>query len=129
MSADKNFLIIDGVLVKDMESGSLRVYESDGDVFIRMVSKRLVCEESWKWWVIEADFSDIDTELLEQLFEVLASKKDHLITFLPSNGKAEIITSEFYLTSRPAPALKSWQDELPEWENVSYVFEEVRPHD
>lgn len=126
---EKNFLIVDGVLVEDMESGSLKIYRKDLDVYIRMISGRQVCEKRGWYWVIEADFSDIDTELMERLDAVLMASTNHIITFLPSNGSAATVTGTFHLTSRPAPALKSWQEELPEWSGLSYVFEEVRPHD
>lgn len=125
---EKKFLIIDGVLIPDMESESLRIYRKDLDVYIRMVSGRLVCEKRGYYWVIEADFSDISNDLLKQLDSNLAAKKSHMITFLPSTGETGTITSEFYLTSSPSPALKSWMDELPEWSNFSYRFEEVQPH-
>lgn len=125
---DKNFLIIDGVLIPDMEAGSLKVYREDTDVYMRMISGRLVCEKRGYYWKIAADFSDIDTGLLEQLDGVLFSQKSHMITFLPSTGAKETITSEFYMTESPEPNLKSWQEELPEWADLSYTFEEVRPH-
>ncbi len=125
---DKNFLIIDGVLIPDMESGSLKVYQKDLDVYARMISGRLVCEKRGYYWVIEADFADIDTGLMEQLTAALYENKEHMITFLPSTGATGTITGEFYLTSSPEPALKSWMDELPEWEGLSYRFEEVKPH-
>lgn len=125
---DKNFLIIDSILVLDMEANSLKIYRKDIDVYIRMVNGRLVCEKRGYYWVIEADFSDIDTELLKQLDTVLFSNKSHIITFLPSTGSTDTVTTEFYMTKSPSPALKSWQDELPEWSGLSYTFEEVRPH-
>lgn len=125
---DKNFLIIDGILVPDMEANSLKIYRKDIDVYVRMVNGRLVCEKRGYYWVIEADFSDIDTELLGQLDTVLFSKESHMITFLPSTGSTDTVTAEFYMTTSPEPTLKSWRDELPEWSGLSYIFEEVRPH-
>ncbi len=126
---EKNFLIIDGILIEDMESGSLKIYRKDIDVYIRMISGRLVREKRGYYWVIEADFSDIDTNLLQRLDNVLFANESHMITFLPSTGGKDTFTTEFYLTSSPTPALKSWKDELPEWSNFSYVFEEIKPHD
>lgn len=125
---EKNFLIIDGILIPDMESNSLKIYQKDLDQYIRMISGRLVCEGRGYYWAIEADFSDIDAGLLNRLDNALAAKKEHQITFLPPTGKAETITSAFYLTGKPVPSLKSWMEELPEWSGVSYTFEEVRPN-
>lgn len=129
MMDEKNFLLIDGILIKDMESGSLKIYRKDLDVYIRMINGGLVCEKRGYYWVIEADFSDIDTELLSLLDGVLFTNESHMITFLPSTGTTKTITSEFYMTGSPAPALKSWMDELPAWSSLSYTFEEVEPHD
>lgn len=126
---NKNFLIIDGILIPDMETGSLKIYQRHFDEYLRMIYPRLVCEERGYIWVIEADFEDIDSSLLHQLYGVMAANKSHMITFLPPNGKGETTESEFYLTSTPTPALKSWQEELPEWSGLSYVFEEIEPHD
>lgn len=126
---EKNFLIIDGILIPDMESKSLKIYRKDLDVYIRMVNGRLVCEKRGYYWVIEADFSDIDTELLKQLDTVLFSNKSHMITFLPATGETDTVTKEFYMTSSPEPALKSWQEELPEWSDFAYKFEEIRTHE
>lgn len=126
---EKTFLIIDGVLIPDMETGSLKIYRRDLDVYVRMINGRLVCEKRGYYWVIEADFSDLDTGLLTQLDAVLFSKESHMVTFLPSTGTTDTITAEFYLTESPAPSLKSWQEELPEWSGFFYRFEEVRPHD
>ncbi len=126
---EKNFLSIDGILVPDMEQNNLKIYRKDIDVYVRMISGRLVCEKRGYYWLIEADFSDIATELLNRLDSVLFSKESHMITFLPSTGGTGLITSEFYLTSGPSPSLKRWMDELPEWSGLSYIFEEVRPHE
>lgn len=126
---DKNFLIIDGVLIPDMESESLKIYRKDLDVYVRMVNGRLVCEKRGYYWVVEADFSDISNELLKQLDAVLFVNKSHMITFLPSTGLTDTVTAEFYMTTGPEPNLKSWMEEVPEWSNFAYKFEEVRPHD
>lgn len=126
---EKNFLIIDGVLIPDMESGSLKIYRKDLDVYIRMISGRMVCEKRGYYWVIEADFSDIDPDLLQLLDAALEETALHIITFLPPTGKTETRTSKFFLTKRPdSSALNSWQEELPEWGNFGYVFEEERAH-
>lgn len=126
---EKNFLIIDGILVPDMERDSIKVYRVPLDVTIRMISGRLTMEKRGYYWVIEANFADIDTELLRQIESALLATDTHMITFLPSNGGTETLTQEFYLTSAPKPGLKSWMEELPEWSDLTYVFEEVRPHD
>lgn len=125
---DKTFLIIDGILIPDMESESLKIYRKDLDVYLRMINGRLVDEKRGYYWVIEADFSDISNDLLKQLDAVLFANASHMITFLPSTGTTETVTTEFYLTSSPVPTLKSWLDELPEWSNFAYTFEEIRPH-
>lgn len=125
---DKTFLVIDGILIPDMESGSLRIYQRDLGEYIRMINGRLVNEDRGYIWVIEADFEDIDTELLQQIDAAMAAKKNHTIAFLPPNGAKELISSEFYLTSTPTPALKSWMEELPNWSGLAYVFEEIEPH-
>ena len=125
---NKNFLIIDNILVPDMEQGSLKIYRVSLDKTLRMISGRLTMEKRGYYWSIEANFSDIDTQLLEQIDAALLAKDTHTISFLPSDGGAEIMTQEFYLTSSPKPGLKSWMEELPKWSGFSYVFEEVWPH-
>lgn len=125
---NNTFLIIDNILIPDMERGSLKIYRVPLDVTLRMISGRLTMEKRGYYWCIEANFSDIDTELLQQVDAALLARDTHTITFLPSTGGTETMTEEFYLTSSPKPGLKSWMEELPEWSGFSYVFEEVRPH-
>lgn len=122
------FLIIDDILIPDMERGNLKIYRVPLDVTARMISGRLTMEKRGYYWRIEANFSDIDTELLQQIDAALLANDTHTITFLPPTGGAEVLTEEFYLTSSPKPGLKSWMEELPEWSGFAYVFEEVRPH-
>lgn len=125
---DKNFLIIDGILVPDMESKSLKVYRVPLDVTIRMISGRLTMEKRGFYWAIDANFADINTELLKQIDAVLMASDTHMITFLPSDGGTKTLTREFYLTSAPKPGLKSWMEELPDWSDLAYVFEEIWPN-
>lgn len=126
---DKTFLVIDGVWIEDMESNTCKVYEKDMSVYLEMISGRMVSEERGRAWVIELSFSSLNADALASLNAALADRRKHTITFLPPDGGTELRVSEFYLTSRPAPALASWVDDLPEWTDFNFVFEEVKPHD
>lgn len=124
----KDFLIINNILIPDMEKDSLIIYESPLDQNLRMISGRMVIEERGSIWVIQANFEDIDTDLLKQLTASLRSNRVHIIAFLPPDGGTELVTSQFVLTEQPNPALRSWQNDFPEWGGMSYTFEEERPH-
>lgn len=126
---ENNFLVIDNILIPDIEQKNFKVYEKDLDVMIRMINGRLVIEERGSIWVVEATFEDIDPELLKELYAAMKATKIHTIAFLPPNGGTEMTASRFCLTQQPQPALKSWYGELPEWSDMSYVFEEEEPHD
>lgn len=125
---NKTFLIIDNILIPDMERNSLKISRVPLDVTIRMISGRLVMEKRGYYWRIEASFSDLDTELLQQIDAALLASDTHTITFLPPTGGKDVQTEQFYLTSGPKPGLKSWMEELPEWSGFSYVFEGIQPH-
>lgn len=125
---EKNFLIINNILIPDMESDSLIIYENPLDQYIRMISGRLVEEERGKIWVIQATFEDIDPDLFRELTASLRGNVEHVIAFLPPDGGKDIISSRFYLTQQPNPKLRSWLNEYPDWGGLSYTFEEIEPH-
>lgn len=126
--SQKNFLIIDGVLIPDMEQNSVRIYEKDLNVYLRMIGGKMVIEGRGKVWVIEASFGDMDSGLLSLLNAVMGTTSIHTITFLPPSGGEATITTKFVMTKSPQPSLKSWMDELPEWSGFDYIFEEEQAH-
>ena len=122
------FLSIDGIEVEDLEAGDYRAYEKELGVTERMISGRLIEEVRATIWVVEVKYSAIDAETMAALNEKFRASRDHQLFFLPSTGGTELATGTFHLMERPAPALKSWTEALPMWEEYSLLFEEVTGH-
>lgn len=128
---DENlFLNIDGVLVDGIEEGDYTAYEQELGTFERMISGRMIEELRAKVWIVEVSYSDIDTETLNLLNSVLAIRRTHQITFLPSTGSTELVTSNFHLTVLPQPTLSRWlPGTTPMWSGYTLHFEEINGHD
>lgn len=127
---DTLFLSIDGVIVEDVEENGYTAYEEELGTFERMISGRMVKEIRSKVWIVEISYEDISTETMLSLQSVLKSRQEHQLTFLPSDGTTELITSLFHLTVLPAPTLRSWLPNTnPSWASFTLHFEEINGHD
>lgn len=127
---NKNFLIINNVLIPDLLENAISIYKKDLDQYIRMIGGNLVCEEVGYVWMIEVNRGEIDADNLRTLDAALYKNgKELTIAFLPPDGSTNMIVSQFFMTEGPKPSLKSWVNELPEWSGYTMTFEEVDAHD
>lgn len=127
---DTVFLNIDGVIVEDLQEGGYTAYEQELGSFERMISGRMVKELRSKVWIVEVSYEDIDTDTMNLLQAVLRTRQEHQLTFLPSTGETELVTSTFHLTVLPTPTLRSWlPGTSPAWSGFTLHFEEVNGHD
>lgn len=124
------FLSIDGVPIEDVEENGYTAYEQELGTFERMISGRMVKEIRSKVWVVEVSYEDISTETMLSLQTAMRLRKEHQLTFLPSDGRTELITSLFHLTVLPSPTLRSWlPNTTPAWSSFTLHFEEINGHD
>jgi len=124
------FLAIDGIEVDRIEEGDYTAYEEELGVSDRMISGRRVEELRATIWIVEVSFSSIDSDVMAQIQTVLHSSRRHLLTFLPSTGGKELISSYFHLTIQPQPTLRSWlEGNTPSWDGFTLRFEEIDGHD
>lgn len=128
---DENvFLNIDGVIVDGIEEGSYTAYEQELGTFERMISGRMIEELRGKVWVVEVSYSDIDIDTLSLLTAAMSTTRTHQVTFLPSTGSTELVTSSFHMTTLPQPTLSRWlPGTTPMWSGYTLHFEEVNSHD
>lgn len=124
------FLSIDGVDIEDAEEGDYTAYEQELGVSERMISGRRVEELRATIWIVEVGLTSIDADTLRTLQNVLHSRREHELFFLPDNGSTDLVTGKFHLTVLPSPTLKRWRNgENPAWSGFTLHFEEVDGHD
>lgn len=128
---DENvFLNIDGVIVDGIEEGGYTAYEQELGTFERMISGRMIEELRAKVWIVEVSYGDIDLETLNLLTSMMSNKRTHQLTFLPSTGGTDLVTSQFHLTVLPQPTLSRWlPGTTPTWSGYTLHFEEINGHD
>ena len=127
---DNLFLTIDGINIEDVEEGGYTAYEQELGTFQRMISGRYIQEVRAKVWVVEIAYDEIDSQTMFALQSVLRSRRTHELTFLPSVGGTDRVTSTFLLTTLPQPSLTRWYPgESPYWSGFTLHFEEVEGHD
>lgn len=122
------FLNIDGIDIEDLEAGDYSAYEQELGVSERMISGRLIEELRATIWVVKVRYGAIDAATMAALNAKFKASRDHALIFLPSTGGTELASGTFHLREPPAPALKSWTDETPMWEDYELTFEEVTGH-
>lgn len=126
---DENlFLSIDGFEIPDLEEGDYTAFEQELGVSERMISGRRIEELRATVWVVELNFSAIDSETMAQLNAVLRANREHELFFLPSTGGEELVNGVFHLVEQPAPSLRRWGDNGPQWSDYALRFEEVNGH-
>lgn len=124
------FLNIDGVIVDGIEEGDYTAYEQELGTFERMISGRMIEELRGKVWVVEVSYSDIDIDTLSLLTAAMSTTRTHQVTFLPSNGSTDLVTSSFHMTTLPQPTLSRWlPGTTPMWSGYTLHFEEINSHD
>ena len=127
---DNLFLTIDGINIEDVQEGGYIAYEQELGTFQRMISGRYIQELRAKVWVVEISYDEIDTQTMFALQNAIRSRRTHDLTFLPSTGSTERITSTFLLTTLPQPSLTRWYPgENPSWSGFTLHFEEAESHD
>lgn len=122
------FLSIDGFDVPDLEEGDYTAYEQELGVSERMISGRRIEELRATIWVVELNFSAIDSETMARLNAVLKANREHELFFLPSTGGEKLVNGVFHLAEQPAPSLRRWGDNGPQWSDYALRFEEVDGH-
>lgn len=123
------FLSIDGVDIEDAGEGDYTAYEQELGVSDRMISGRRVEELRATIWVVEVGLANIDTDTMRILQNVLHSRREHELFFLPDTGNTELVTGKFHLTVLPSPTLTRWRNgEKPAWSGFTLHFEEVDGH-
>lgn len=127
---DNLFLTIDGINIEDVEEGGYTAYEQELGTFQRMISGRMIEELRAKVWVVEISFDEIDSQTMFALQSAIRSRRTHDLTFLPSVGGTELVSSTFQLTVLPQPSLTRWLPGTnPQWSGFTLHFEEVEGHD
>lgn len=126
--AENLFLSIDGYEIPDLEEGDYTAYELELGVSERMISGKRIEELRATVWVVELNFSAIGSETMAQLNAVLKAKREHELFFLPSTGGEELVNGVFHLVEQPAPSLRRWGDDGPQWSDYALRFEEVDGH-
>ena len=126
---DENlFLSIDGFEIPDLEEDDYTAFEQELGVSERMISGRRIEELRATVWVVELSFSAIDAETMAQLNTLLKASREHALFFLPSTGGEELVNGIFHLVEQPAPSLRRWGDDGPQWADYTLRFEEVDGH-
>ena len=123
------FLSIDGVEVADLEEGDYTAYEQELGKAERMISGRRVEELRATIWVVALEYSAIGADVMAQLNAVFKASRKHQLFFLPSTGGTELVNGWFHLVSQPAPSLRRWGADGPQWEGYALTFEEIDGHD
>lgn len=126
--SDSLFLIIDGYEVPDLEEGDYTAYEEELGVSERMISGRRIEELRATVWVVELNFSAIDSEAMATINTLLKASREHELFFLPSTGGEELENGVFHLVDQPAPSLMRWAEDGPQWGDYKLRFEEVSGH-
>lgn len=126
--AENLFLSIDGLEIEDLEEGDYSAYEKELGVSDRMISGRRVEELRATIWVVTLKYDAINYETMAALNTKLKARRTHELFFLPSTGGTELAHGLFQLMSLPAPKLKRWGAQGPEWGGYSLTFEEVDGH-
>lgn len=130
MNEQNRFLSIDGVEIEDAEEGDYTAYEQELGVSDRMISGRRVEELRATIWVVEVGLANIETDTLKTLQDVLRTRREHELFFLPDTGSTELVTGKFHLTTLPSPSLTRWRaGEQPSWSGFTLRFEEIDGHD
>lgn len=123
------FLSIDGVEIDGITENDYTAYEEELGVSDRMISGRRVEELRATVWVVQVNYSSIDSETMMNLQTALHSTRRHFLVFLPSTGGTELKTGYFHMTAQPQPTLSRWlEGTTPEWAGFTLRFEEIDGH-
>lgn len=120
-------LIVGGVVLPKTSNDKYKSYPAKLTEQVEMVSGRLVTEIRGTVQTIDYAYDYMPDAQYKALLAALRANPPITVTYLPDDGE-DMKTSDFIVTSYPAPSFAFAKGDKPYWHNVAFSLREVKPH-